>query len=143
MAGVRKLEVTITKEVSAGVSDKAVDQILQLAHKRAKGKLRSISVVFASDATIRKWNKKYRKKDSTTDVLSFPYGDEADILISPKKTRAVWGPRGKRVREGLAFVLVHGYLHAIGMDHKKKTDYAKMMKLNEEIVALVMKRGYA
>ena len=86
-----------------------------------------ISVVFVNEAKIREINRKYRKRDKSTDVLSFRYDlgynkKEAggEMILSPiviaKNARK---NKISFLRE-LAFVLSHGVLHILGWKHSKK-----------------------
>ncbi len=81
-----------------------------------------ISIVLTRDAELRELNKRWRKIDRTTDVLSFPYADErgrvdGDLIIS--LDRLVAQAKRYRVSVGneLARLVVHGALHLGGLDH--------------------------
>ncbi|MEO5668321.1 MAG: rRNA maturation RNase YbeY [Bdellovibrionota bacterium] len=94
----------------------------------------SIGLHFCSDEEMRGLQKRYRKLDRTTDILSFPSlevpGAREMMSHLPPSERS-WGDmvvsmstvergakRGRRaVREELAEVLIHGFLHLLGMDH--------------------------
>lgn len=94
-----------------------------------------ISVVIVDSAKIRALNKKYRKTDSETDVLSFPEYDLApgaynilpdtnpvylgDIVISIEKALAQADEYGHSLRRELAFLVAHSVLHLLGYDHEK------------------------
>ena len=82
---------------------------------------------------MKKLNRKFRKKNKTTDVLSFP------IKIKNKKKMYVGDiaicfeiikKRSKKTNFFLEFdkMWIHGYLHLIGYDHKKYNDFKKMLK---------------
>ena len=84
-----------------------------LAEKVLKGENRKemdLSVVFVSKDKIRELNKKYRKQDKLTDVLSFGEGLN-EIVICPAKVKA---------KKNLARVLIHGILHILGHEHSEK-----------------------
>ena len=85
-----------------------------LAKKVLKGENRKkeISIVFVSKNKIRELNKKYRKKDEVTDVLSF--GDDLnEIVICPVIIKS---------KKELKEVLIHGILHLLGYEHSKKME---------------------
>ena len=69
-----------------------------------------LSVVFVSKDKIRELNKKYRKQDKPTDVLSFGEGLN-EIVICPAKVKT---------KKELVRVLIHGILHILGHEHSKK-----------------------
>ena len=78
-------------------------------------------------------NFKFRKKNKTTDVLSFPLKNEinsniyiGDVAISYE----IINKRSKLSNFFLEFdkMWIHGYFHLIGYDHKKLKDFKKMTK---------------
>ena len=78
-------------------------------------------------------NFKFRKKNKTTDVLSFPLKNYinrnlyiGDIAISYE----IINKRSKLSNFFLEFdkIWIHGYFHLIGYDHKKLKDFKKMAK---------------
>ena len=81
----------------------------------------SVAVVFADDKMLRELNRRYRGKDRSTDVLSFPTHEPehlGDIVVSSETTRR----QGKRRRHGARreakILLIHGFLHLLGYDHE-------------------------
>jgi len=87
------------------------------------------SVVLCSDYLIRKLNRKYRKIDKATDVLSFHIGD-ADLLgevyISLQRAKVQARRYGVSYEDELKRLLIHGLLHLVGYDHIKPADRAVM-----------------
>jgi probable rRNA maturation factor len=82
---------------------------------------------------MKKLNFKFRKKNKTTDVLSFPLKNYinrniyiGDIAISYE----IINKRSKLSNFFLEFdkMWIHGYFHLIGYDHKKLKDFKKMTK---------------
>ena len=74
-------------------------------------------------------NFKFRKKNKTTDVLSFQsnnYKYIGDIAISYE----IVNKRSKLSNFFIEFdkMWIHGYFHLIGYDHKKLKDFKKMAK---------------
>ena len=78
-------------------------------------------------------NSKFRNKNVTTDVLSFPLKMKlknkiylGDIAISFE----IINKRAKLSSFDLELdkMWIHGYLHLLGHDHKKNKDYYLMMK---------------
>ena len=85
------------------------------------------------------FNLKFRKKNKTTDVLSFPMKIKdkkrlyvGDIAISYEIIKE----RSKKTNFFLEFdkMWIHGYLHLIGHDHKKLNDFKKMLKKEKLIL---------
>ncbi len=90
----------------------------QLQAEVAKG--RAFVCLIAGDAELRRLNRKFRGKDCTTDVLSFPGADPAslgDIAISFQRARAQAREFGHTVEQEVSILMLHGVLHLMGMDH--------------------------
>ncbi|OGC25015.1 rRNA maturation RNase YbeY [candidate division WOR-1 bacterium RIFOXYB2_FULL_42_35] len=89
-----------------------------------KEKVRGIiNLVIVDDRQIRKLNKKYRKKDQATDVLSFEMGEDGvigDIAIAEPTTRKNAQQYGVTYRQELKRLVIHGVLHLLGYDHGRK-----------------------
>jgi len=91
----------------------------------------SFTARFVGDAAMRELNRRYRDKDKTTDVLSFPGGETpegrhlGDVVISlPAAARqAPEETPGVEIRR----LLLHGVLHCLGHDHE--TDDGEMEAL--------------
>jgi len=97
----------------------------QVAKKVLKGEnkgTQNISLAFVDKTEMQKLNKKFRKKDKPTDVLSFSFDEKdflGEIVICPEVV--------KKKKENIKKVFVHGILHLLGYDHKKsKTEEIKM-----------------
>jgi probable rRNA maturation factor len=79
-----------------------------------------LSIFFCGDSRMRALNRRYRRRDRSTDVLAFPGEGAAlgDIVISlPYAAREARRRGDSRGRE-LDRLLLHGYLHLNGYDHE-------------------------
>jgi probable rRNA maturation factor len=81
----------------------------------------------------RQLNAQFRGKDYATNVLTFAYGEagrtrpvQADIVICLPVVRREARAQRKPVRDHLGHLVVHGVLHAQGMDHEDERDAARM-----------------
>ena len=97
-----------------------------------------VSVTFCDNAYIKKLNKKYRGKNSHTDVLSFPMydfpedegelfpGDETlslgDIVISLERAAEQAKELGNTFEREVAFLAIHSTLHLLGYDHERSAE---------------------
>lgn len=93
---------------------------------------RITNLIFCGDKKIKKLNKIYRKKNKPTDVLSFPFEDEdllGEIYISLDTAEKQCKSFETSLREEILRLFVHGLLHLLGYDHKKKKDKEIMEKL--------------
>jgi probable rRNA maturation factor len=72
-------------------------------------------------------NKKYRKKSSPTNVLSFPYGaGSGDVVLCHPVISKESRQQGKSLRAHYAHLVVHGVLHLRGYDHRTRRQAARM-----------------
>ncbi len=115
---------------------KKVIKLVLLREKR-KG---DISVTFVPDAFIRKLNKKYRKLDRATDVLSFTMNESGllgDIIISLDTAERNAKRYKERFDKEILRLVVHGILHLLDYDHKKKKERINFFKKQEEMINLI------
>jgi probable rRNA maturation factor len=80
----------------------------------ARGRLDELSVAFVGDATMKTLNRRFRRKNTTTDVLTFP--DE--IVISIDQARRQARDEKHSLATEVRYLLLHGILHALGYDHE-------------------------
>ena len=95
-----------------------------------------ISVLFCADGFIRDLNRKWRGIDQPAHVLSFPTGADAafapllgDIVIAFETASREASEAGRPLRDHVAHLLVHGFLHLIGHDHIGVADAETMEAL--------------
>ncbi len=105
---------------------------------------RFLTIAFVSDKKMRLFNKTFRGKDTTTDVLSFPFeaeefeaGDNnlGDIFISLEQAKRQAEENNLTFEREIRQLILHGILHLCGFDHE--TDAGEMnrleLKLREEL----------
>jgi len=112
-----------------------IEEVLaeKIAKKVLNGKKADLSIVFVNKKKIRELNKKYRRKNRPTDVLSFTYSKQAgDIIICSEVVRKNAKKFNSTFKEELKKVLIHGILHFFGYDHEKTGKEAKKMQKKEE-----------
>ena len=109
---------------------KKLNKIAQAVAKAEKSK-GIIEAVFVSDEGIRKLNRKFRKIDRATDVLSFEIGEEGilgEIIISKDTAKRNAKRYGVSFWQEVKRLAVHGALHLAGYDHLRKSDRMLMRK---------------
>lgn len=107
----------------------------------------SATLVLTDDAEIRTLNRRWRRVDHATDVLSFPveaFAGEADpaangaflgdIVISVETARRRAGPR--RLGAEIQRLAVHGLCHLFGHDHKRPGEARRMFALEARLRGL-------
>lgn len=105
-----------------------------IAKKVIKGENKRIdlSVAYVSQNEIKKWNKKYRKKNKATDVLSFNLGKSGEVVICPEVVKQNAKKFGNTFKAETIKMLVHGILHIAGYDHEKSEKEALVMESREK-----------
>jgi probable rRNA maturation factor len=96
-----------------------------------------VTVAFVSDRAMRELNRRWRGKSGTTDVLSFPSGQEefekgvgatlGDVVISVEQAARQAAEHGLDFEGEVAQLILHGLLHLCGYDHE--TDSGEMNAL--------------
>ncbi|MDB5104349.1 MAG: hypothetical protein JWP91_2038 [Fibrobacteres bacterium] len=119
------------------VLDAEFAKSLEKAGKTAKGRkplIRTVNLVFCENAFIRDLNRRFRKLDKATDVLSFIYDDDdvfGEIYIATLKAQKQ-APRWKNTfYDEMRRLVVHGALHLAGFDHMNAKD-RKTMRARED-----------
>jgi probable rRNA maturation factor len=88
---------------------------------REVARRKPFALVVGSDEAVRRANRLYRGRRGSTDVLSFPDGEEGrlgDILISAARAAKQAEEFGHRVEDELKILALHGLLHLLGYDHE-------------------------
>jgi len=82
------------------------------------GKRYELSIAFVSEKKSREINKKYRKKDKPTNVLSFPLRkNEGELVLCKTVIKKEAENLNRNLQEWLGFLVIHGMLHLKGMKH--------------------------
>ncbi|MFU2157659.1 rRNA maturation RNase YbeY [Caldisericum sp. AR60] len=132
---VRKFKVNKT-----GIKN-VVDSIFNELNVKEKGQ---ISIVLLSKNAIREINKRYRKKDKPTNVLSFQIDYEkgkniyGEILISPEVAQNEAKKLGNNFNDYFIFLIIHGVLHLLGYDHEKDEERIVMEQLEEKLLKEIL-----
>ena len=111
-----------------------------------------VNISFVDDRQIHELNVNFRKIDKSTDVLSFPLGEDGvydynpetdalmlgDIVISVDHALAQAELYGHGTERELAFLTVHSMLHLLGYDHVHNAEEEKEMFTKQEEVLKLM-----
>ena len=108
-------------------------------NKFLKGNNKEFSLLLTSSKKMRNLNLKFKNKNKSTDVLSFPNNDKflnTDYLGDVAINFEIVDKRSKDTNFNYEFdrMWVHGYLHLLGFDHKKIKDFDKMSKIEKKIL---------
>lgn len=142
--------MVINQQKRVRVKIRALDEFLHRAAALLRLPADSATICLVSDAKIARWNRAYRGKGKSTDVLSFPVaGSElngsgkpvpqarrvraagekylGDIAIAPLVAQRNARADGHSLHRELQILTLHGLLHLVGYDHE--TDDGRMERI--------------
>jgi probable rRNA maturation factor len=114
-----------------------------------KSKKVELTVLLSQNRELKKLNKKFRKKNKSTDVLSFPSEKRlnlkknlylGDIIISYEFMDRPKNLSKTDFKKKVSKIFIHGFLHLLNFDHLTLKDFKKMKKEEEKIYRLLDKR---
>ena len=107
-----------------------------------KNKNFEFSILLSGNSEIRKYNKKFRKKNKITDVLSFPFYGKKELIKMLRLKKLIYlgdiiinldmvvdSKYKKNIKLKFDELWLHGLIHLLGGRHKLNKDYEKMYKL--------------
>ena len=108
-------------------------------NKFLRGNNKEFSLLLTSSKKMKNLNLKFKNKNKSTDVLSFPNNDKflnTDYLGDIAINFEIVDKRSKNTNFNYEFdrMWVHGYLHLLGFDHKNIKDFDKMSKIEKKIL---------
>jgi len=130
---------------------KFIHKIISRAIKELKIKQDfELTILLVNDKKIKELNKKYRKRNKVTDVLSFSQ-KEGEKLVLPNQIKNYLGDivisflqikrQAKKFENTLekefTLILIHGFLHLLGYNDETKAGDLKMKKLQNKILAKI------
>ena len=103
------------------------------------------TILLTNSLNMRKLNKKFRNRNKSTDVLSFPYFSSNNLKLMKEKNiyigdiatcYEIIDIRSDESNFLLEFdkVWIHGLLHLVGHNHVKDKDYFKMHRIEKRIL---------
>jgi probable rRNA maturation factor len=112
-----------------------VERLVRKAARAALGKnVRSLTVALSDDKGVRALNKRDRKKDKPTNVLSYPSGEKkilGDVVLARQTVWREAREQKKAPAAHVAHLVVHGTLHLLGHDHETSDADAERMEALE------------
>ena len=106
----------------------------------------AVSLHLINTKKMKELNKKYRNKDKTTDVLSFPIDSNinllennnqkliGDIFISKSKIKANALNYGHSKKREFSYIFLHSILHLLGYTHSSKINERKMNAICNDVL---------
>jgi probable rRNA maturation factor len=120
----RTLRVHVSDELGRTISAPGISRWLtRVAPIQARG---AVCIAIVRDSRVRTLNKRYRRRDYATDVLSFPSSSTpapsgpylGDIVIARGVARRQARAAGHSELIELRVLALHGLLHLLGYDHE-------------------------
>ena len=116
----------------------------------SKNNVYVFSLLLSGSKEIKLLNKKFRKKNKTTDILSFPYQIKKDLKkLRTKKLEVYLGDiiinikkinieSKTKFKNHFNILWIHGLLHLFGYDHKKEKNYKKMSFFEKKFLRKIL-----
>ena len=101
--------------------ESASQKELQRFARRAQALVRvpgEVDILITGNRRLQELNRRFRRKDKPTDVLSFPRPQGGDIAISADIALENARRYGHGAAEELKILVLHGMLHLAGYDHE-------------------------
>jgi probable rRNA maturation factor len=106
-----------------------------------------LDIVLVDDARQRELNRDWRGKDSATNVLAFPSGEDAatlsadvplllgDVVLAAETVVREATEQNRSVADHVRHLTIHGVLHLLGFDHVKPRAAVRMEALEITLLA--------
>ncbi len=112
--------------------------LASIAPARARG---TMTIAIVPDGRVQELNRRYRRKDMPTDVLSFPASADGrplpeggylgDVVIAAGVARRQAKQAGHSLQHELRVLALHGLLHLLGYDHER--DAGRMARVEARL----------
>ena len=129
--------------------DRKVKKI-NLKKKEFKETIIYCTLLLSGNQEIKNLNKKFRKKNKSTDVLSFPFYDKKKLKKELKSEKEIYlgdiiinfnKVKGKKnlnfFKSNLDKLWIHGFTHLFGYDHKQEKDFRKMHRIEKDYLKYI------
>jgi len=124
---------------------KYLKKVIKRVLKHENVKNAYFSIIFVGEKEIQELNKTYRNIDKITDVISFAFEDNNNLVYNNMRVLGdiyICIPRmleqsesyGHSIKRELSFLVIHGLLHLLGYDHMNKEEEKVMFELQEMIL---------
>ncbi len=122
---------------------------LNLRNKNFKKNMIFLTLLLSGNKEIRQLNKKFRKKNKSTDVLSFPFYTKKNLKNKLKKEKEIYlgdiivnfnkinKANLKDFKLEFNKLWIHGLIHLFGHKHNKEKDFKKMLKVENDYLKYI------
>jgi probable rRNA maturation factor len=127
--------MVIFETVISGASPRSVSAAQLQRFARRAQKLAEVQgevdILIATNKRLRDLNRRFRRKNKPTDVLSFPRSSGGDIAISAQIALDNAQHYGHSLVSELKILVLHGMLHLAGYDHE--SDNGRMARVESRL----------
>ena len=107
------------------------------------------TLLLSGNKEIKNLNKKFRKKNKSTDVLSFPFQDRKELNNLLKKEKEIYlgdiiinfnkikNKNLNSFKSEFNRLWIHGLVNLFGHEHKKEKDFLKMNQVEKKYLNLI------
>ena len=144
MSGSNKIIIANETHHTLGISPKKLKHFTETILKKLRYRNTVLSLVFVSDAKIKRLNQKHLRHSYATDVLAFPFSSSknhskqpfflGEVIISPKRARVQARIFKATFREELLRYVCHGILHLAGYLDKSRSAQRKMRTAENKLL---------
>ena len=106
------------------------------------------TLLLSGNSEIKRLNKRFRNKNKSTDVLSFPFYKKNELKKKLKQNKEVYlgdiiiniskikkGNELGNFKYELDKLWIHGLIHLFGYDHKRERDFLKMSNIENKFLS--------
>ena len=104
------------------------------------------TLVLTNSKVIKDLNKRFRKKNKSTDIISFPFYEKNELKRLLKSNKKIYigdiiinlnKIKKNDFKKNFNILWLHGLLHLIGFTHSKDVEYYKMLRLEKKLLKLI------
>jgi len=120
-----------------------LQKVISFVLDKEKIKDKELTLLLVDDQYIKKVNKRYLRRTTVTDVISFEYdnvvGDVVlgDVIVSVERALHQSKRYRKEFSEEVCLYIIHGILHLTGYDDTSKVKASRMKKREAELIELI------
>ena len=140
-----RVEITIEGAITEVFNSYDLENWFRLTIDEIRTSEGSVSIKFLGKKEMQSMNKKFRSKDTPTNVLAFPIDNSldldtdslGDIAICHEVVLKEAKEQNKEVCDHIAHIFIHGVLHLLGHDHHQEAQAEIMENLERSILAKI------
>jgi probable rRNA maturation factor len=121
----------------SGEAARWIEGTLRKLQALAAPGLSRLTVRLVDDAEMSRLHARHMNDPTTTDVLTFVDGAEADVAVCVDEARRRSAEMGHDLRRELLLYSLHGLLHAVGFDDRTPADFARMHAEEDRLLAAI------